>query len=118
MEQQNNNKNKPSGKENLSKEAATTLTHEEVECFKNTPTNLHVVYSKIYNKVLIEKTDTVFTNEDEATTFSETLATTVSGLPLSFWEYSFNDIAVKYSLEDLEEIGLLHRITIYPKNNS
>ena len=117
MEQQNNNKKKPVGKENLSKEAVL-LSHEEVEYFKAVPTNLHVVYSKICNSVLIEKTDTVFTNEDEATTFSETLATTVSGLPLSFWEYSFNDIAVKYSLEDLEEIGLLHRITIYPKNNS
>ena len=117
MEQQNNNKNQPIGKENLSKEAVL-LSHEEVEYFKAVPTNLHVVYSKICNSVLIEKTDTVFTNEDEATTFSETLATTVSGLPLSFWEHSFNDIAVKYSIEDLEEIGLLHRITIYPKNNS
>lgn len=117
MEQQNNNKNQPVGKENLSKEAVL-LSHEEVEYFKAVPTNLHVVYSKICNSVLIEKTDTVFTNEDEATTFSETLATTVSGLPLSFWEYSFNDIAVKYYIEDLEEIGLLHRITIYPKNNA
>ncbi|MGL5013106.1 MAG: hypothetical protein ACRC6V_02290 [Bacteroidales bacterium] len=117
MEQQNNNKNQPVGKENLSKEAVL-LSHEEVEYFKAVPTNLHVVYSKICNSVLIEKTDTVFTNEDEATTFSETLATTVSGLPLSFWEHSFNDIAVKYSIKDLEEIGLLHRITIYPKNNA
>lgn len=117
MEQQNNNKNQPIGKENLSKEAAL-LSHEEVEYFKAVPTNLHVVYSKIYNKVLIEKTDTVFTNEDEATTFAETLATTVSGLPLNFWEYSFNDIAIKYVLEDIEEVGLVHRITIYPKNNS
>ncbi|ULG01785.1 hypothetical protein phiA047_0054 [Aeromonas phage phiA047] len=114
MEQQNNNKNKPVGKENLSKEAVL-LSHEEVEYFKAVPTNLHVVYSKICNRVLIEKTDTVFTNEEEATTFAETLATTVSGLPLSFWEHSFNDIAVKYYIEDLEEIGLLHRITIYPK---
>ena len=118
MEQQNNNKNQPVGRENLSKEAATTLIHEEVECFKNTTTNLHVVYSKIYNRVLVQKTDTVFTNEEEATTFAETLATTASGLPLSFWEHSFNDIAVKFSIEDLEETGLLHRITIYPKNNS
>ena len=117
MEQQNNNKNQPVGRENLSKEAAL-LSHEEVEYFKSVPTNLHVVYSKICNSVLIEKTDTVFTNEDEATTFSETLATTVSGLPLSFWEYSFNDIAVKYVIKDIEEVGLVHRITIYPKNNS
>lgn len=118
MEQQNNNnKNQQVGKENLSKEAAL-LSHEEVEYFKSVPTNLHVVYSKVYNKVLIEKTDTVFTNEEEATTFAETLATTTSGLPLSFWEHSFNDIAVKYSIEDIEEIGILHRITIYPKNNS
>ena len=117
MEQQNNNKNKPVGKENLSKEAAL-LSHEEVEYFKSVPTNLHVVYSKVCNNVLIEKTDTVFTNEEEATTFAETLATTTSGLPLGFWEHSVNDIAVKYYLEDLEEIGLLHRITIYPKNNS
>lgn len=118
MEQQNNNnKNQQVGRENLSKEAAL-LSHEEVEYFKSVPTNLHVVYSKICNMVLIEKTDTVFTNEDEATTFAETLATTVSGLPLSFWEHSFNDIAVKFSIEDLEETGLLHRITIYPKNNS
>lgn len=117
MEQQNNNKNQQVGRESPSKEAVL-LSHEEVEYFKAVPTNLHVVYSKICNSVLIEKTDTVFTNEDEATTFSETLATTVSGLPLSFWEHSFNDIAVKYSIKDLEEIGLLHRITIYPKNNS
>ena len=117
MEQQNNNKNKPVGKENLSKEAVL-LSHEEVEYFKAVPTNLHVVYSKVYNRVLTEKTDTVFTNEDEATTFAETLATTVSGLPLSFWEHSFNDIAVKYVIDDLEKVGLVHRITIYPKNNS
>lgn len=117
MEQQNN-KNQQVATENPVKDDDFLLTQEVVEYFKYVPTNLHVVYSKICNMVLIEKTDTVFTNEDEATTFSETLATTVSGLPLSFWEHSFNDIAVKYSLEDLEEIGLLHRITIYPKNNS
>lgn len=117
MEQQNNNKKHQVDTENPSMDAVL-LSHEEVEYFRSVPTNLHVVYSKIYNKVLIEKTDTVFTNEDEATTFAETLATTASGLPLSFWEHSFNDIAVKYSIEDLEEIGLLHRITIYPKNNS
>lgn len=119
MEQQNNNnKNQQVATETPVKDDDFLLTQEEVEYFKSVPTNLHVVYSKIYNKVLIEKTDTVFTNEDEATTFAETLATTVSGLPLNFWEYSFNDIAVKYSIKDLEEIGLLHRITIYPKNNS
>lgn len=117
MEQQNN-KNQQVATENPVKDDDFLLTQEEVEYFKSVPTNLHVVYSKICNMVLIEKTDTVFTNEDEATTFAETLATTVSGLPLSFWEYSFNDIAVKYYIEDLEEIGLLHRITIYPKNNS
>ena len=118
MEQQNNNKNQQVDRENPVKDDDLLLTQEEVEYFKSVPTNLHVVYSRIYNKVLIEKTDTVFTNEDEATTFAETLATTASGLPVSFWEHSFNDIAVKYSIEDLEEIGLLHRITIYPKNNS
>ena len=117
MEQQNNNKNQPVGRENLSKEAAL-LSHEEVEYFKSVPTNLHVVYSKVCNNVLIEKTDTVFTNEEEATTFAETLATTTSGLPLGFWEHSFNDIAVKYVIDDLEKVGLVHRITVYPKNNS
>lgn len=117
MEQQNN-KNQQVATENPVKDDDFLLTQEEVEYFKSVPTNLHVVYSKVYNRVLTEKTDTVFTNEDEATTFAETLATTVSGLPLNFWEYSFNDIAVKYSIKDLEEIGLLHRITIYPKNNS
>ena len=115
MEQQNNNnKNQPIVMENLSKEAAL-LSYEEVEYFKSVPTNIHVVYSKVYNKVLIEKTDTVFTNEEEATTFAETLATTASGLPLGFWEHSFNDIAVKYVIDDLEKAGLVHRITVYPK---
>lgn len=118
MEQQNNNKNQQVGKENHVKDDDFLLTQEDVEYFRSVPTNLHVVYSKICNKVLIEKTDTVFTNEEEATTFAETLATTASGLPLSFWEHSFNDIAVKYVLEDTEEVGLVHRITIYPKNNS
>lgn len=117
MEQQNN-KNQQVDTENPVKDDDFLLTQEEVEYFKTVPTNLHVVYSKRYNKVLIEKTDTVFTNEEEATTFAETLATTVSCLPLSFWEHSFNDIAVKYVLEDIEEVGLVHRITIYPKNNS
>lgn len=117
MEQQNN-KNQQVATENPVKDDDFLLTQEEVEYFKTVPTNLHVVYSKVYNRVLIEKTDTVFTNEEEATTFAETLATTVSGLPLSFWEHAFNDIAVKYSIEDIEEIGLVHRITIYPKNNS
>ena len=115
MEQQNNNKNKPVGKENLSKEAAL-LSYEEVEYFKAVPTNLHVVYSKVYNKVLIEKTDTVFTNEEEATTFAETLATTVSGLPLDFWSVSSGDIAVYYSLTDPDNPNTMFRITIYPKN--
>lgn len=114
---QHNNKKVPIGKENHSKEAVL-FTSEEVEYFKSVPTNIHVVYSKIYDKVLIEKTDTVFTNEEEADTFAETLATTVSGLPLSFWEHSVNDIAVKYVIEDIEEVGLVHRITVYPKNNS
>ena len=114
MEQQNNNKNQPIGKENLSKEAVL-LSHEEVEYFKAVPTNLHVVYSKVYNKVLIEKTDTVFTNEEEATTFAETLATTVSGLPLDFWSASVGDIAVYYSLVDPDNPNTMFRITIYPK---
>lgn len=114
---QQNNKNLPIGKENHSK-GAVLFTSEDLEYFKSVPTNIHVVYSKIYDKVLIEKTDTVFTNEEESDTFAETLATTVSGLPLSFWEHSVNDIAVKYVIEDIEEAGLVHRITIYPKNNS
>ena len=119
MEQQNNNKNQQVDTENPVKDdALLLLTQEDVEYFKSVPTNIHVVYSKVYNRVLIEKTDTVFTNEEEATTFAETLATTASGLPLSFWEHSFNDIAVKYVIDDLEKVGLVHRITIYPKNNS
>lgn len=114
---QQQDKKVPIGKENPSKDAEL-LTSEDIEYFKSIPTNIHVVYSKIHNKVLIEKTDTVFTNEEEADTFAETLATTVSGLPLSFWEHSVNDIAVKYVIEDIEEVGLVHRITVYPKNNS
>ena len=117
MEQQNNNnKNKPVGKENPVKDDDFLLTQEEVEYFKAVPTNLHVVYSKVYNKVLIEKTDTVFTNEEEATTFAETLATTVSGLPLDFWSVSSGDIAVYYSLTDPDNPNTMFRITIYPKN--
>ena len=111
---QQNNKNLQIGKENLSKEAVL-LSHEEVEYFKAVPTNLHVVYSKVYNSALIEKTDTVFTNEDEADQYAETLAVSVSGLSLNFWEYSTGDIAVKYVIEDIEEVGVVHRITIYPK---
>ena len=118
MEQQNNNKNQQVDRENPVKDDDFLLTQEEVEYFKSVPTNLHVVYSKVCNNVLIEKTDTVFTNEEEATTFAETLATTTSGLPLGFWEHSFNDIAVKYVIDDLEKVGLVHRITVYPKNNS
>ena len=117
MEQQNNNKNQQVGKENLSKEAAL-LSHEEVEYFKSVPTNIHVVYTKLYSRVLVQKTNTVFTTEEEAEQYAETLAVSVSGLPLSFWEHSFNDIAVKYVIDDLEKVGLVHRITIYPKNNS
>lgn len=115
MEQQNNNnKNQPIVMDNLSKEAAL-LSHEEVEYFKSVPTNIHVVYSKIHNKVLIEKTDTVFTNEEEATTFAETLATTASGLPLDFWTVSTGDIAAYYSLTDPDNPNTMFRITLYPK---
>ena len=118
MEQQNNNnKNQPIVMDNLSKEAAL-LSHEEVEYFKSVPTNIHVVYTKLYNRVLVQKTNTVFTTEEEAEQYAETLAVSVSGLNLNFWGYSFSDIAVKYVIEDLEEIGVIHRITIYPKNNA
>lgn len=111
---QQNNKNLPIDKENPSKDAALLL-HEDIEYFKSVPTNLHVVYSKMYNKVLVEKTDTVFINEDEADQYAETLAVNVSGLSLNFWEYSTGDIAVKYVIEDIEEAGVVHRITVYPK---
>lgn len=114
MKQQNNNNNLPLVKENPSKDAEF-LSNQEIEHFKNIPTNIHVVYSKIHNKVLIEKTDTVFTTEDEADRYAETLAVSVSGLSLNFWEYSTSDIAVKYVIEDLEEVCVVHRITIYPK---
>lgn len=114
MKQQNNNNNLPLVKENPSKDAVL-FTSEDIEYFKSVPTNLHVVYSKIYNKVLVEKTDTVFTNEDEADQYAETLAVSVSGLSLNFWEYSTGDIAVKYVIEDIEEAGVVHRITVYPK---
>lgn len=112
---QQHNKNQPIGMENPSKDAEL-LTREEIEYFKSVPTNLHVVYSKIYNKVLIAKTDTVFTTEDEADHYAETLAVSVSGLPLNFWRQSLSEIAVKYVIEDTEEIGVIHRITIYPKS--
>lgn len=114
MKQQNNNNNLPLVKENHSKEAVL-FTLEDIEYFKSVPTNIHVVYSKIYDKVLIEKTDTVFTNEDEADQYAETLAVSVSGLSLNFWEYSTGDIAVKCVIEDIEEVGVVHRITVYPK---
>lgn len=111
---QQNNKNLQIGKENHSKEAVL-LSYEDLEYLKSITTNLHVVYSKIYNKVLIEKTDTVFTNEEEADQYAETLAVSASGLSLNFWEYSTGEIAVKYVIEDLEEVGVVHRITVYPK---
>lgn len=115
MEQQNNNKNKPVGKENLSK-GAVLLSHEEVEYFKSVPTNLHVVLNVIKNGVVIDKQDTTFVSEDEADMFSRTLATTVSGLPLDFWSVSTSDIAVYYSLTDPDNQNTMFRITIYPKN--
>ena len=111
---QQDNKNQPIGKENPSKDAEL-LTSEEIEYFKSIPTNIHVVYSKIYNRVLVEKTDTTFTTENEADQYAETLAVNVSCLSLNFWEYRFSEIAVKYVIEDLEEVGVVHRITIYPK---
>lgn len=119
MEQQNNNnKNQQVGKENPVKDDDFLLTQEEVEYFKSVPTNIHVVYTKLYNRVLVQKTNTVFTTEEEAEQYAETLAVSVSGLNLNFWGYSFSDIAVKYVIDDLEEIGVTHRITIYPKNNA
>ena len=118
MEQQNNNKNQQVDTENPVKDDDLLLTQEEVAYFKSVPTNIHVVYSKIYNRILVEKTDTVFATEDEAYQYSETLAVSVSGLSLNFWEYSFSDIAIKHTIEDLEETGQVHRITIYPKNNA
>ncbi|QEG08620.1 hypothetical protein [Aeromonas phage 4L372D] len=113
MEQQNN-KNQPIGKENLSKEAAL-LSHEEVEYFKSVPTNLHIVLNVIKNGVVIDKQDTTFILEDEADMFSRTLATTVSGLPLDFWSVSTSDIAVCYSLTDPDNTTIKYMITVYPK---
>lgn len=118
MEQQNNNKNQQVDTENPVKDDDLLLAQEDIEYFKSVPTNIHVVYSKIYNRVLVQKTNTVFTTEEEAEQYAETLAVSVSGLNLNFWGYSFSDIAVKYVFEDLEEIGVTHRITIYPKNNA
>ena len=118
MEQQNNNKNKPIDTETPVKDDDLLLTQEDIEYFKSVPTNIHVVYTKLYNRVLVQKTNTVFTTEEEAEQYAETLAVSVSGLNLNFWGYSFSDIAVKYVIEDLEEIGVIHRITIYPKNNA
>ena len=118
MEQQNNNKSQPVDTENPVKDDDLLLTQKDIEYFKSVPTNIHVVYSKIHNRVLVQKTNTVFTTEEEAEQYAETLAVSVSGLNLNFWGYSFSDIAVKYVIEDLEEIGVTHRITIYPKNNA
>lgn len=118
MEQQNNNKDQQVDTENPVKDDDFLLNQEDIEYFKSVPTNIHVVYSKIYNRVLVQKTNTVFTTEEEAEQYAETLAVSVSGLNLNFWGYSFSDIAVKYVIEDLEEIGVTHRITIYPKNNA
>lgn len=115
MEQQNNNKNKPSGKETPVKDDDFLLTQEEVEYFKSVPTNLHVVLNVIKNGVVIDKQDTTFILEDEADMFSRTLATTVSGLPLDFWSVSTSDIAVYYSLTDPDSPNTIFRITIYPK---
>lgn len=116
MEQQNNNKNKPVGKENLSKEADTFLSSEETEHFKNIPTTVHVILKVIKNGVVVDKQDTSFISEDEADMFSRTLATTISGLPLDFWSASVGDIAVYYSLTDPDDQDTVFRITIYPKN--
>ena len=116
MEQQNNNKNQPIGKENPVKDDDFLLTQEEVEYFKSVPTNLHVVLNVIKNGVVIDKQDTTFVSEDEADMFSRTLATTVSGLPLDFWSVSTSDIAVYYSLMDPDDQDTVFRITIYPKN--
>ena len=119
MEQQNNNnKNQQVATETPVKDDDFLLTQEEVEYFKSVPTNIHVVLNELYNRVLVQKTNTVFTTEEEAEQYAETLAVSVSGLNLNFWGYSFSDIAVKYVIEDLEEIGVTHRITIYPKNNT
>jgi hypothetical protein len=118
MEQQNNNKNQQVDTENPVKDDDILLAQEDIEYFKSVPTNIHVVYSKTYNRVLVQKTNTVFTTEEEAEQYAETLAVSVSGLNLNFWGYGFSDIAVKYVFEDLEEIGVTHRITIYPKNNA
>ena len=115
MEQQNNNKNQPIGRENPSKEADTFLSSVEIEHFKNIPTTVHVILKVIKNGVVIDKQDTPFDSEDEADMFSRTLAATVSGLPLDFWSASTGDIAVYYSLTDPDNPNTMFRITIYPK---
>lgn len=116
MEQQNNNKNQQVDRENPVKDDALLLiTQEDIEYFKSIPTNIHVVYTKLYNRVLVQKTNTVFTTEEEAEQYAETLATTVSGLPLDFWSVSTGDIAVYYSLTDPDNPNTMFRITIYPK---
>lgn len=115
MEQQNNNKNQQVDRENPVKDDALLLTQEDIEYFKSVPTNIHVVYTKLYNRVLVQKTNTVFTTEEEAEQYAETLAVSVSGLNLNFWGYSFSDIAVYYSLTDPDNPNTMFRITIYPK---
>lgn len=115
MEQQNNNKNQQVDTENPVKDDALLLTQEDIEYFKSVPTNIHVVYTKLYNSVLVQKTNIVFTTEEEAEQYAETLAVSVSGLPLDFWSVSTGDIAVYYSLTDPDNPNTMFRITIYPK---
>ena len=115
MEQQNNNKDQPIGRENPSKDADIFLSSVEIEHFKNIPTTVHVILKVIKNGVVVDKQDTSFISEDEADMFSRTLATTVSGLPLDFWSASTGDIAVYYSLTDPDNPNTMFRITIYPK---
>lgn len=115
MEQQNNNKNQPIGRENPSMDADTFLSPDEIEDFKSIPTTIHVILKVIKNGVVVDKQDTSFISEDEADMFLRTLATTVSGLPLDFWNSSSGDIAVYYSLIDPDNQDTMFRITIYPK---
>lgn len=84
--------------------------------FKNKKTKIHVVLKKIENGIVIDKQDVSFLSEDEADSYSETLAISLSSLPLDFWEYSYSDIAVHYSLTDTDNPKIKYRITIYPKN--
>lgn len=93
------------------------FNEEIIQKYKQIPTQIHVVFTKRIDGVLVDRQEFCFETEEDAIAEAETIAINESAVSLDLWNFIRKDIADLYILKDYDELNTVFKISMYPMSH-